>query len=137
MPLFATSSRGRGATSAVIRFPLAGTGKNIGRVLVSLKGGKAPGPTAVRDLAGTVDAQRAEMGVLVTLEEPTRGMRDAAQHAGLYTWPWNRSTFPKVQILTVAQLLAGERPDAPPSLLPYVEAKRQLKPVGEQGSLAL
>ena len=119
----------------VIRFPLDGTGKNIGKVLVSVKGGKAPGPTAVRDLAGTVEAQRAQMGVLVTLEEPTRGMKDAAQHAGFYQWPWNGATFPKVQILTVAQLLAGERPDAPPPLNSHDAAKRQLKPAAEQGGL--
>ncbi len=119
----------------VIRFPLDGTGKAIGQILVSVKGGKAPGPTAVRDLAGTVDAQRAQMGVLVTLAEPTRGMTDAAQHAGLYTWPWNGATYPKVQIITVAELLDGKTPDAPPSILPYVEAKRQLKPTAEQGGL--
>lgn len=119
----------------VIRFPTDRQGKNIGRALVSVKGGKAPGPTAVRDLAGTVDAQRAQMGVLVTLGEPTRGMTDAAQHAGVYTWPWNQSTYPKVQILTVAQLLSGDRPDAPPSLLPYVEAKRQLSLAAEQRGL--
>ena len=121
----------------VVRFPLDKDGKSIGRALVSVKGGKSPGPTAVRDLAGTLEAQRAEMGLLLTLEEPTRGMTDAAQHAGVYTWPWNSAKFPKVQILTVAQLLAGSLPDAPPSLLPYVEAKRQLEPGGAQDSLAL
>jgi hypothetical protein len=46
---------------------------------------------------------------------------------------WNGATFPKVQILTVGQLLAGERTDAPPFLLPYVAAKRQLRPAAEQG----
>lgn len=50
----------------MIRFPLDGTGKNIGRIFVSVKGGKAPGPAAVRDLAGAVEAQRAEMGLLIT-----------------------------------------------------------------------
>ena len=34
----------------------------------------------------------------------------AAQHAGLYTWPWNQATYPKVQIMTVAELLAGGLP---------------------------
>lgn len=119
----------------VIRFPLDGTGKNIGQILVSVKGGRAPGPTAVRDLAGTIEAKRAEMGVLVTLSEPTKGMVDAANHAGIYRWPWNGETYPKVQILTVAQLLDGERPDAPPSLLPYVEAKRQVALAAEQRGL--
>lgn len=115
----------------VIRFPLDREAKKIGRVLVSVKGGKSPGPTTVRDLAGTVEAQRAEMGVLVTLAPPTKGMSEAAQHSGLYTWPWNDKNYPKVQIITVDELLAGERIDAPQSLLPYVEAKRQIKPIAE------
>jgi DNA modification methylase len=119
----------------VIRFPLDGTGKNIGKVLVSVKGGKAPGPTAVRDLAGTVEAQRGQMGLLVTLEAPTRGMQDAAQHAGTYPWPWNGTVYPKVQIITVPELLAGDVANLPPSLLPYVAAKRQLRPAAEQGGL--
>lgn len=119
----------------VIRFPLDGTGKRVGKVLVSVKGGKSPGPTAVRDLVGTVESQRAEMGVLVTLEEPTRGMVDAANHSGLYTWEWNGATFPKVQIVTVAQLLNDERPNVPPTLLPYMPAKRQLKLAAEQTGL--
>jgi DNA modification methylase len=119
----------------VIRFPLDGTGKNIGKVLVSVKGGKAPGPTAMRDLAGTVEAQRAQMGVLVTLAEPTRGMLDAARHAGVYTWEWNGQAYPKVQIVTVEELLAGARLEMPPPLMPYVRAKRQLRLAAEQEGL--
>jgi DNA modification methylase len=119
----------------VIRFPLDSSGKSIGKALVSVKGGKAPGPTAIRDLAGTVEAQRAQMGVLVALAEPTRGMADAARHAGLYTWPWNGQSYPKVQMVTIESLLSGERLEMPPPLLPYVQAQRQLKPAAEQGGL--
>jgi DNA modification methylase len=119
----------------VIRFPLDGTGKNIGKVLVSVKGGKAPGPAVVRELGGTVATQRGQMGLLVTLEAPTRGMKDEAQHAGTYTWPWNGTVYPKVQIITVPELLAGDAANLPPSLLPYVAAKRQLRPAAEQGGL--
>lgn len=119
----------------VVRFPLDGSGRSIGKILVSVKGGRSPGPTAVRDLAGTIDAQRAQMGILIALEDPTAGMLDAARHTGLYEWPWNGQHFPKVQIITVEQLLAGARPDAPPSLLPYVEAQRQLKSGASQDEL--
>jgi hypothetical protein len=118
-----------------IRFPLDRTGKRIGLVLVSVKGGKAPGPAAVRDLIGTVESERAEMGLLVTLDEPTRGMTDAARHSGTYAWPWNGAIYPRVQIITIPQLLGGETPDLPPSLLPYVAAKRQLLSAAEQGGL--
>lgn len=42
-------------------------GKNQrGKIIVSVKGG-AYGPSDVRDLAGTLDHQKAEMGILVTL----------------------------------------------------------------------
>lgn len=54
------------------------------------------------------------------IAKPTRGTNDAAQHAGFYEWPVNGQTHPKVQIITVEQFLAGDNPDAPPSLLPYL-----------------
>ncbi len=97
---------------------------NIGRALVSVKGGKQIGPQFVRDLLGTVQTQAAEMGLLITMNEPTRGMIDAADHAGTYLWPVNAAVFPKIQILTVQQLLDGQRPKMPPALLPYIAARR-------------
>jgi hypothetical protein len=65
----------------VVRFPLDAKG-GVGRALVSVKGGKMLNPGMVRDLIGTVQAQRAEMGLLLTLERPTRGMKEAARHSG-------------------------------------------------------
>jgi hypothetical protein len=44
-----------------------------GRVLVSVKGGTHIGPQFVRDLLGAVETQKAQMGILVTLEKPTGG----------------------------------------------------------------
>ena len=63
------------------RFTLDGTVKNIGRVLVSVKGGKQLNPAMVRDRLGTVNTQKAEMGVLITQHAPTPGMVDAVNHA--------------------------------------------------------
>jgi hypothetical protein len=54
------------------------------------------------------------MGVLITMAEPTRGVRDAVNHGGTYMFPVNGQTFPRVQVITVAQLLRGERPKCPP-----------------------
>lgn len=108
----------------VARFFLDGSGKNLGRILVSVKGGKTIGPQFVRDLLGTVESQKAEMGVLLTMSEPTRGIIDAVNHAGTYIHPANGQKFPKVQVMTVDQLLKGERPNMPLTTLPYIEAKR-------------
>lgn len=94
------------------------------RILVSVKGGRSLNPAMVRDLIGTVDGQRAAMGVLITLDEPTKGMVEAANRSGIYTLHANGGTFPKAQIITVAQLLAGQRLKAPPTIRPYTEAQR-------------
>jgi DNA modification methylase len=96
--------------------------KTVGRVLVSVKGGTHIAPAFVRELGGSVGSQNAQMGVLVTMAEPTGGMRNEANRSGTYTWPINGQTFPRVQIITVADLLAGKRPDMPSLLTPYSTA---------------
>lgn len=96
----------------------------IGRLLVSVKGGRQLAPAYVRDLRGTVENQAAEMGLLITLHEPTRGMVEEADRSGSYRWPVNGATFNRIQILTVDQLLAGITPKMPPPLLPYIAAAR-------------
>jgi DNA modification methylase len=100
----------------VARFPLGDPNKKakqVGEILVSVKGGKHIAPTFVRDLLGTVNTRHAEMGVLITMAEPTRGVLDAVNHAGTYTHPANKQTFPKIQVITVGELLAGKRPNLP------------------------
>jgi hypothetical protein len=58
------------------------------------------------------------------MEEPTKGMVEAAQHSGIYTLHANGQGFPKVQIISVEQLLAGKRANTPPTLMPYTQAQR-------------
>jgi site-specific DNA-methyltransferase (adenine-specific) len=108
----------------VVRFPTDARGA-LGKALVSVKGGKNVGPHFVRDLLGSVQTQRAEMGVLTTMARPTRGMIDAAAHAGSYVWPVNGQTFPRVQIATVPDLLSGRQPLMPAAIMPYIPAERQ------------
>jgi site-specific DNA-methyltransferase (adenine-specific) len=66
----------------------------------------------VRDLRGVVDREKAEIGVLLTLEEPTKPMLAEAASAGFYKTPYG--DHPRLQILTVEKLLAGQRIDYPP-----------------------
>jgi hypothetical protein len=115
----------------VARFPLDVRGikkGKSGRILVSVKGGKTVGPQVVRDLIGTIETQKAEMGILITMAEPTRGVLDAVNHGGTYTLPVNGQVFPRVQVITVADLLKQKRPTMPLTLLPYIQA---LKPSAE------
>ncbi|TFB85835.1 restriction endonuclease subunit M [Cryobacterium algoricola] len=114
----------------VARFPLDGGGK-IGKVLVSVKGGKTLNPAMVRDLKGTVETQKAQMGILVSLTDPTRGVKDAIDHGGVFTHPANGQQYPLLQHITIAELLSGKRPQMPPTLSPYIEAKKQKLPTGK------
>ena len=107
----------------VIRFPLDKRAQ--GRVLVSVKGGKSLNPAMVRDLAGTVESQRdAFMGILITIETPTRGMIEACGLGGSYTHPLTGQVYPKLQIITVSDLLNGKRPAMPTPIMPYLQSER-------------
>jgi hypothetical protein len=110
-------------SDGVVRFPVDGR-VTIGRVLVSVKGGKQLNPSMVRDLGGTVTTQKAEVGVLIINGTPTRGMIDEANHAGTYKHPAYPNAFPRIQIITVDELLSGKKPVMPPTILPYIQAAK-------------
>lgn len=64
------------------------------------------------------------MTVLVTLEASTGPMRWEAVETGTYRSPgWGRD-FPRVQILTIAELLAGQEVNVPPIQQTFARAGR-------------
>lgn len=84
-----------------------------GRVIVSIKGGEHIGPDMVRALAGTVEREGAELGLFVTLANPSANMRREAAGVGLTRTAHGK--FPKVQIATIEDLLNGIKPNLPPA----------------------
>jgi DNA modification methylase len=84
-------------------------------VVFSVKAGQSLNPGMVRDLGHVVDREKAAIGVLLTIREPTAGMRSEAAGAGSYHAPWDGKSYPRLQILTVSDLLAGKKVDLPPS----------------------
>ena len=117
----------------VIRIPIDAKG-NSHRVLVSVKGA-AVNPSDVRDLVGTVELQGAAMGVLISMRPPTPGMIEVANHSGIYTYPVNGRRYPKVQIITVSDLLSGVKVNIPIALIPYFQAQRRYTDTHEQMTL--
>jgi len=118
----------------VIRIPIDAKG-NSHRVLVSVKGG-ATNPGDVRDLMGTVELQGAAMGVFICMKAPTPGMIEVANHSGSYTYPVNSKQYPRVQIITVPDLLRKVKPNIPTPLIPYFQARRRYSDTHEQMTLA-
>ena len=97
----------------------------MGQALVSVKSGKVNSPM-IRDLKGTVEREKAEIGLFITLEEPTSEMQLEATTAGLYTSPIDGRDYPRIQILTIRELLEEHKKPMLPLLIlsPYQQAGR-------------
>ncbi len=113
------------------RITFTGQDKKLESVLVSVKSGHV-NSGQVRDLKGTVEREKAAMGIFVTLDEPTREMSLEATTAGIYR-VWERD-YPKIQILSIRDLLErGRKPSLPPLVLPtFQRAQREKERGGEQ-----
>jgi site-specific DNA-methyltransferase (adenine-specific) len=102
------------------------TPTELGDVIVSVKGGEKLNPSMIRDLVGTVQRVGAPMGLFICLTEPTKGMIQEAQSAGLYEH-YSGNSFPKIQILTIADALKGVRPQMPTPESPYKAAEQHIE----------
>jgi site-specific DNA-methyltransferase (adenine-specific) len=103
------------------------------RVLVQVKSGHLKAGE-VRDLRGTVEREGAALGVLVTLEPPTRDMQAEAAAAGVYRSPgWERD-YPRLQILAIADLFNGAQVQMPPWAITFKQAERaKMERTGQAG----
>ncbi len=88
-----------------------GPGGKTKQVIISVKAGKT-GPTHVRDLSGVVQREKAAIGVLISMQKPTKPMRKEAASSDLYESAWGK--HPRLQLLTVEELLGGKGIDMPP-----------------------
>ncbi len=81
------------------------------QVILSVKAGKNVTVKDVRDLKAVVDREEAVMGVIILMHPATKPMRAEAADTGTYESPWGK--HPKIQILTIRELLEGQRIDMP------------------------
>lgn len=101
------------------------------KVLVQVKSGKVKSGD-VRDLRGTIERENAAMGVFITLEPPSRDMLKEAVEAGFYEAPGiNMAEYPKLQILTIADLLNGVGIKMPANVQRTFKAAPRVKPGDE------
>ncbi len=93
----------------------------IRKAIIQIKGGHI-NVSQIRDLKGVLERENAAIGVFVTLDEPTKPMKEEAAISGSYhSDTWNKD-YPKIQILTIAELLKGKKIDMPPHREPYKNA---------------
>lgn len=89
-----------------------------GRIIISVKGGDNVGIAMIRELSAVVTDQEADMGILILLHDPTGPMEKLATSTG-FVQKSAHGRLPKLQIITVAELLEGRKPKLPP--LPPIE----------------
>ena len=108
----------------------------MGRALVSVKSGSV-NSSQIRDLKGVLEREKAEIGLFMTLEEPSSPMQLEATTAGVYQSALSGRDYPRIQIITIRELLEEHRrPDLPLLVLPaYQQAERVAKKAAEQGEL--
>jgi DNA modification methylase len=91
------------------------------QIVFSVKAGKLHA-TYVRDLRGVLEREGAAIAVLISMHEPTKQMRTEAASAGFYKSQWGN--HPRLQLITVEELIDGKRIDAPPASQTSVTLKR-------------
>lgn len=108
------SDQKKGADKGIdgIRYYSDEMGGSTKSIIISVKGGLSIPANSVRDLRGTIEREKAEIGVLISIAEPTRNMREDAAAAGFYTSAFG-TKHPRLQLLTIEQLLGGKGIDMP------------------------
>ncbi len=97
------------------------------QVIVQVKSGYV-GVNHIRDLKGVIEREKAAIGALVTLREPTKPMLTEAAAAGFYESRDLPGRYPRLQILTIGELLSGKKLEYPTHRVEtFAKAQRKTK----------
>ena len=110
-------------------------GRKTKQIIFSVKAGHVQS-AYVRDLRGVIDREDAQIGVLICMEAPTKPMLKEAAEAGFYKPPGLEDRYPRIQILTIEELLAGKGVAYPRLLeVTFKKAPRARKATEQQMAL--
>ena len=89
-----------------------GPGRQWSRMLTSVKGGENVWPSMVRDFARVLEREKAELGLFICLNKPTREMSREANSVGFGDTV--HGDIPKLQIVSIEDWFNGKLPMLPP-----------------------
>lgn len=104
-------------------------GRRTERAIVSVKGGDNVGVPMIRELHSTIERERAPIGVFITKARPTPAMQREAAAVGRFHAAMTGRSYARLQILTLAELFEGRRPD-----IPFVDPAAAFRRPGREGS---
>jgi site-specific DNA-methyltransferase (adenine-specific) len=112
----------------------------VKRALVQVKSGHVKSGD-IRDLKGTLEREGAQIGIFLTLEPASREMVTEAASAGFYHSDLWQKDYPRIQLLSVEELLNGVEvriPPTPSGSEAFKKAERAAKDGGhKQGELGI
>lgn len=103
----------KGADSGIDGIAFFLTGKDVnGKAIFQVKSGGANRAT-LATLNSDRQREKAEFGFLISMDAPTKAMRDEIMAAGKYKHPLLNREDDRLQVITVEEILAGQRLDLP------------------------
>lgn len=106
------------------------------KAIISVKGGDNISVSMIRDLGHVIDREKAGIGIFITLVNPTKPMETEAATKGFYKSPLG-TEHPRIQILTIEELLHKKKPDIPPSVAPIQAPPKTKRKEGTQVKMGL
>jgi hypothetical protein len=110
------------------------------QIIIQVKGGKT-GVKDVRDLRGVLDREKAAMGVLISLQPPTRDMVAEAVSTGFYEHKTIQQKYSRLQLRTVKELMEGKAIERPSNVAAldetFKKAPESRKKLGHQKEFGL
>ncbi len=107
-------------------------------IIFSVKSDKHPKPAYVRDLIGVMLREKAVMGYLIILYDPTKDMIDEAHKQGKYNNSLFEMEFSKVKIITVKEILSGKQWGLPSNItIEVLKSAKKKQDKGEQMKLEI
>ncbi|HMM80325.1 MAG TPA: restriction endonuclease [Pyrinomonadaceae bacterium] len=94
------------------------------KIVFSVKSGHV-NVSHIRDLGHLVEREKAAIGVYITLEPPTKPMITEAVSAGFYHSDFFNKDYPRIQILTVEDILAGRGVSMPSDSVTFKKAAKE------------
>lgn len=115
------STSNTGHPNGIIRFPGDRNSKTI-QAVVEVK--ESPiNEEVLQQVAAYVDRQ-ADFVILISFHEPSIHVREQIKKYGAIQYDDQPIDYPRIQIATVADLVAGRLPKLPTSLVPFLQTKR-------------
>ena len=130
------SEQRRGADRGIdgLLYFIDGPKRSTQKIVVQVKGGHVT-VSQVRDLMAVVEREKATMGLFISLDPPTGPMRSEATAGGFFRSDLWQRDYPKIQLRTIGEMLAGSGFDLPPRPAAYQPAQRVRQTQGRQATL--